>query len=264
MSKLRSDNLALNNILTKATYLVGTILLLILISSAVSQQKNEIIKDVFISVEQLPDSSKLITEKDILTAITRSMGRSPHGMPISDINLQRLEEKVLEKDPFISTADVYIDANEKLHIDITQREPLLRIIDANGKSYYLDKQGKHMPLSVNFTARVPVANGYIPPFTPDYDKKRPELRDLYRLAQDLEKDPFMKAHTEQIFMTKKREFILVPNLGKHKIILGRYRDIADKFERLKIFYKEGMPYEGWQKYKSINLKYDGQVVCKKR
>jgi cell division protein FtsQ len=33
--------------------------------------------------------------------------------------------------------------------------------------------------------------------------------------------------------------------------------------RLKIFYKEGMPYEGWRKYETINLKYSGQVVCKR-
>ncbi len=33
---------------------------------------------------------------------------------------------------------------------------------------------------------------------------------------------------------------------------------------LKIFYKEALPYEGWNKYSGVSLQYDGQVVCKKR
>ena len=30
-----------------------------------------------------------------------------------------------------------------------------------------------------------------------------------------------------------------------------------------MFYREGMPYTGWRLYESINLKYNGQVVCRR-
>jgi cell division protein FtsQ len=33
---------------------------------------------------------------------------------------------------------------------------------------------------------------------------------------------------------------------------------------LKIFYKEGIAKVGWEKYKSIDLRYMNQVVCEKR
>jgi cell division protein FtsQ len=59
------------------------------------------------------------------------------------------------------------------------------------------------------------------------------------------------------------EFILVPLIGDQKIILGNARRLENKFDRLKTFYKKAMPYVGWQQYRSINLKFNGQVVCKR-
>jgi cell division protein FtsQ len=55
----------------------------------------------------------------------------------------------------------------------------------------------------------------------------------------------------------------VPLIGDQKIILGNARRLENKFDRLKTFYKKAMPYVGWQQYRSINLKFNGQVVCKR-
>ncbi len=254
-----------DKILTRLLWATGGIALLVVVLSAVSQKRDSVTAEVVINVKELPDSSKLITEKDILTTITRSMGRSPIGMPTEKLDLRRMEERVLEKDPFISDADVYIDARNRLNIDIKQREPFIRIIDASGKNYYLDKHGKFMPTSINFTARVPVATGYIPSFTPEFMRKRNgTLRHLFLFAEKIQQDEFMKAMTEQIFVTKKREFIVIPKLGKQKIFFGKNRNIEDKFKRLKVFYTEGMPYEGWHKFATMDLRYEGQVVCNRK
>lgn len=254
-----------DKMLTKLLWVVGGILLTMMIISAVSQKRESVTKSIIINVETLPDSSKLITEKDILTTLTRSMGRNPEGMPIEELDLKRMEERVLEKDPFISDADVFVDARSRLHIDIKQREPFLRIIDAGGRNYYLDKDGRYMPTSINFTARVPVATGYIPSYTPEYrEKKNGTLRHLFAFAEKIHNDEFMSALTEQIFVNKKREFIVIPKIGKQKLLFGKNRDVEEKFKRLKIFYAEGMPYEGWQKFATINLQYEGQVVCKRK
>ena len=69
---------------------------------------------------------------------------------------------------------------------------------------------------------------------------------------------------EQIYVNQYEEFTLIPKVGRQKIIFGKYEDVEDKFNRLELFYAEGMSREGWQKYKTINLKYRRQVVCEKR
>jgi len=76
-------------------------------------------------------------------------------------------------------------------------------------------------------------------------------------------DPFMNALTEQLVVDEKKDVCIIPKLGHHKIILGDAEDIENKFKRLEIFYKQGMPPEGWNIYKEINLKYKDQVVAKK-
>ena len=162
-------------------------------------------------------------------------------------------------------ADVFVDAKNQVHIEIEQREPVLRIIDKNGLNYYLDKFGKKMPLSKHFTARVLVATGNIPPFDPDFlQRKKHILKDLFELTNIILKDEFLEPMMEQIYVTSEKEFELSPNLGDQKILLGKMDNIDDKLFYLKTFYKEAMPYKGWQKYKTINLKFKGQVVASKR
>ena len=71
----------------------------------------------------------------------------------------------------------------------------------------------------------------------------------------------------QIHLQKNGDFVLIPLLGDQKIIFGAAPTpelVQDKFERLKHFYKEALPHEGWNKYKEISVKYEGQIVCRKR
>jgi cell division protein FtsQ len=254
-----------DEMLTRILWVAGGLVLVMVIISAVVQKRASVATEVLIHVEPLSDGSRLITPDNVLSTIARSIGRNPQGTPIEELDLERMEVKVLERDPFIADADVYIDARSRLNVDIRQRQPVLRIIDGSGKSYYLDKDGKYMPISVNFTARIPVATGYISPFTPEFLETRQHiLKDLFHLAEKIREDEFMSALAEQIFVDKNKKFAIIPKVGRQKILLGRYRDMEDKFRRLKIFYKESMPYEGWQKYRTINLEYDGQVVCKRR
>jgi cell division protein FtsQ len=93
------------------------------------------------------------------------------------------------------------------------------------------------------------------------------LDDIYRISSYVCNDAFLSAQIGQINLEKNGDFVLVPQVGGQKIIFGSARtneDVAEKFKKLTIFYKEGLPYEGWDKYEVINLKYDKQIVCKKK
>lgn len=235
----------------------------VLVVRAVEQKKETDAPAVVIQIEKLSDGTSLLTEEDVLMTISRSFGFNLDGVPIGKVDIERVE-RVLEEAPFILGADVYVDARNKIHIDVVQRHPILRIIDRDGLEYYLDKDGFKMPLSKHYSARVLVASGNIAPFTPEYREKKHILNNLFDLAQLIRGDGFLVAQTEQIYVDGSKELSIIPKVGNHRILLGKYADMEDKLKRLKIFYKEGMPYEGWNKYKSIDLRYKGQVVCKKR
>ncbi len=261
-AKVRSGNQRmLQRLLWIALFFAAAALML----SSIEKKRGRNANDVLIEIQQLPDGNTLVNREDILLTIERSFGHRLAGVPIGALDMNRVE-RVLEEDPFILNADAYIDAQSRIHIDLSQREPILRVIDKNGLNYYLDHFGKKMPLSPHFTARVLVATGDIPPFVPNFQKRKRHhvLKDLFALTNKILEDEFMRPLTEQIYLSNEKGYTLIPKLGHQKIILGDYESIDNKFERLKIFYQEGIPYEGWQKYSTINLTFDGQVVCKKR
>lgn len=230
---------------------------------AVEQKENKSIVDVLIDVTPLPDGSKLINQEDILLTIKRSFGFNLTGKPLAALDIERLE-RIMREDPFVKEATVFVDAQNQVNIHIQQRNPILRIVDNNGLNYYLDGQGNKMPISRHYTPRLLTATGNLPPHSPDFlERKSHILKDAFELAQLLLTDPFFEPLIEQIHVTNRREFILVPKIGKQTIEFGRYANAEKKLANLKAFYKEGLPYTGWQKYSTFNVRFEGQVVAKK-
>jgi len=228
-----------------------------------NRKANTFAEGVQVNVEALASGDKLISERDVRQALLLSFGNTLEGTELANLEVERMEH-VLEEDPFVKNADAYIDQNNQLHVRIEQREPVLRVLDNNGGNYYLDAAGKKMPPSKNFAARVLVATGNIAPYTPEFrEKRKSTLKDLFALAQTLLADDFFSSFIQQVHINNAGEFILVPLVGDQKIMLGSARRIEDKLRRLKIFYQQGMPYEGWRKYETISLKYSGQVVCRR-
>ena len=174
-------------------------------------------------------------------------------------------EQVLEQDPFVENAETFIDIKGNLNLKITQRQPILRVIDDNNLNYYLDKNGVKMPLSKYYSARVPIVTGAVPPYVSGFlGLKKYALKDVFNLVQRLNADPFFAPMIQQIIVDASGEFTLIPILGDQKIRIGTLDNLDEKLERLKTFYKEAMPYEGWKTYRSISVKYKNQIVCKKK
>jgi cell division protein FtsQ len=149
------------------------------------------------------------------------------------------------------------------------------VFNSDGESYYLDKEGSVMPTSDNYTARVPVASGFI--MEKQYDmqqhnvvamsdslKKLSCLDDLFELAIFIRNDEFWKAQIQQIRVESNGELTLIPTVGDHHILLGRTDKMEQKFKKLLLFYKKGLNTTGWDQYSSINLKYKDQVICTKK
>jgi len=186
------------------------------------------------------------------------------GKKLADINIHQIE-KSLKVNPYIAFAKVFIDMDGIVHIEVKQRQPVLRILNAGGQDYYIDSDGLKMPMSPNFTADVLVATGSIlEGFGGKVDTLLTPLAvDLYRTALFMKKDTLWDAQIEQIFVTDKHDIELIPRVGNQRIILGNADSLQTKMNNLLAFYKQAMPLVGWNAYKTINLKYTNQIVCEK-
>jgi cell division protein FtsQ len=190
------------------------------------------------------------------------------GKKISEINSVKLENYICEID-FIDEADVYTTITGLMKIKLKQRNPIVRVMNSFGQSYYIGESGKLIPVNSGYSSRVPVASGNIAVRYSDtlnlrLSTTKSELKNLYGLSTYIYNDVFLRAQIEQIYVTKAYEFELVPKVGRHLILFGDITNMEAKFDKLKIFYEKGMKKAGWNTYKTINLKFENQVICEKK
>lgn len=220
------------------------------------------------------DESYFVNKADIEQLVAGN-GKNILGRPMQSIDIPRLE-KLINNHPAIARAEVFKTINGEVNIEVTQRKPLFRVFNSYNESYYIDEEGYFMPLSPNYTARVPAASGNIisryvsvAGFNiSDIEKDsalaaRSLLDDLFRLAKYINSDPFWKAQVQQIYVNGEKELELIPVVGNHRIIFGDVKDLEEKFSKLMIFYRYGLSKTGWNDYSEINLKYKNQIVCSK-
>ncbi|MET1057074.1 MAG: cell division protein FtsQ [Pedobacter sp.] len=211
----------------------------------------------------IPGADNFIEREEIDAILKQSEGQLI-GRSLEGINLNAIEEKI-KSNPYIDLSTVYADMDGVIHIEISQRQPILRIINAGGQDYYIDRNGLKMPVSPNFTANVLVANGHIlEHFSGKVDTLITKMAgDLYKTALFLKKDTLWDAQIEQIFVNDRDDIELVPRVGDQRIILGTADSLETKMTNLLAFYKKAMPQVGWDTYKTINIKYSNQIVCEK-
>lgn len=186
------------------------------------------------------------------------------GTRREDLKLDKMERD-LEFYPFIEKADVSVDISGRLIIKVFQRSPVMRIINKNRESYYVAKNGYKMPLHNGYSPRVLVANGNIAESLVDSNYVKSKLLgELLIIANHCNRDEFWKAQIEQMYVDNYLDIILIPKVGNHSIVFGSADRVQSKFEELRTFYFKGLNNLGWDKYKTINLKYEGQIVAEKK
>ena len=193
-----------------------------------------------------------IDEDDVLQLIKRNYGELKN-VNVVDIDKDSME-CVLVRNSVIKSAQVYYSLDGYFHVEITQRKPVLRVM--SGEGYYVDEDGKVMPLSGKYTSRVVVATGNI--------SRNFACNGLYPFVMGLKNDGFWDALIEQIVVANGNEVILIPKVGNFRIVVGELENVEKKMENLRLFLQEGIALKGWNVYKEINLKFENQIVCIKR
>ncbi len=195
------------------------------------------------------------------------------GYPVEQINTLIIEQLIREFPP-VASVEAYCTVDGILIIDVVQRRPVIRIICNNGQSYYIDYNGKILPLSHKYTSHVPVVNGFIPANIPVINntsvipadtlkKNRTQLYDLYRMGRYIYDDPFLSSQIQQIYVYPGGMMDMLPRIGNHVISFGHVDDMEYKFEKLKTFYSKALSAVGWNEYKKIDVKFSNQIVCTK-
>lgn len=207
-----------------------------------------------------PNSPRFMDEAEIAGMIEKS-GEPIIGHRLLAIDINKLEAR-LSTFTTLDNVEIFrkVDAKGfsfrgKLVINVDQRTPVIRI--KNGaEDYYMDKDGVKIPVSPKYVERIMISAGTSTDET--------ITKSLLKMADFVNKDQFWRAQIEQVFVQENGELLVVPQVGDYLIEFGTPEDYTLKLRNLKAVYQQGFKNLGWNKYKTISVKYRNQVVCTKK
>jgi len=168
------------------------------------------------------------------------------------LDLNKLE-KSIESNPMIEKSEVFVSVDGVLKAVVKQKTPIARVFDESG-SFYIDYQGNTMPLSTEFTARVPIISGEI---------NKANRQELNKLLQFVYDDEFLKKNIIGIQVMSNGSLKMLNRDFDYAIDFGKTINIEKKFGNYKAFFQKAITDSTLSKYKNINLRFTQQVVCTK-
>ena len=226
--------------------LLGLVVFLYAFSSA-RNAKREVSKPL---VEFVGNKNLFITHEDVSKLLKQNQQNATNkSKEILDLNLL---ESTLNANPIIEFADVYVSVTGNLVAKVKQKMPIARVIDET--SFYVDSNGGFMPLSKNYTERVPIVTGIV-------DKK--DLGRIHEIATKIQKDEFLKKHVVQIQQNKDNTIDLKLRQCNFVVKIGSLEQLDKKINNLKAFYLKATKDKTLNNYSKVNLQFGSQVVCTK-
>ncbi|MFV0522174.1 MAG: cell division protein FtsQ/DivIB [Mangrovibacterium sp.] len=185
---------------------------------------------------------------------------------LPDLNMECVDsldlndlETYMESITAIKNAEVFnkisgenLNFTTQLVVRVHQREPIVRVITTND-NYYMDNDGVRIDANYSYSAKVPLLTGSV---SEEYMRN-----DILPLIRYINTNDFWSAQIKDIKVDEDGELCMVPLIGSQTIQFGTPVRYKEKLRNLLALYEQGFNKLGWDKYKTIDLKYKGQVVC---
>jgi cell division protein FtsQ len=210
--------------------------------------------------------NSFVTKADVKGYLDREYG-TYIGEVIDSIDLARVED-IIDGRSAVLKSQAYVTRNGVLHVEVTQRRPVVRFQKKDG-GFYADAEGYIFPLQRSYASHVHVIDGNIPLAANSGYKgeiENPKEKEWFHRMMDvvnyIENSRTWKDKIVQISVDEGTDLILIPREGNERFLFGQPTDIADKFMKMEKYYTNIVPAKGEGYYRYVDLKYDGQIVCK--
>ncbi len=190
-----------------------------------------------------------VTEAE-LVSLLMAKKLYPVGQTASAVAVQQIENTVASH-PMVREAQCYVLPSGTVCLRLSQRIPVLRIVTGD-ESYFVDSERTKMPIREAVTTPVMVASGDI--------GERMACGELADLALWIADNKYWSEKIQSIRVTNPKTVYLVQRPDGTHIILGEVSGYRNKMRKLRTLYDKGFDEIGWQTYREIDLRFNGQVV----
>ncbi|AUD04631.1 cell division protein FtsQ/DivIB [Spirosoma pollinicola] len=220
------------------------------------------VREVIIRLDQV-DGHRFLTRRDVMGYLTNEGADPVIGEDFEEIDLRKLEKR-LQKHGLVKKCQVFRDLTGSLLVVIEQPRPLARLMPPgdgirNVSGQYVSEEGRFFPVSMNYSARVPILTGNY--FATNRSLTNNRNRLLLDLLKRIHDDPFWRAQITELSVDERGEITMWPEMGNHKIEFGLPTELDEKFKKLKLVYTDVLPAKGWDHYSRVNVQYRNQIVC---
>jgi len=212
--------------------------------------------------------NRFITPKEIREYLDDELEGGYQGVQIDSIDLTRIEE-ILDGKSAIMKSQAYTTKDSILNVTVMQKQPVVRF-QKGKKGFYAVEDGSLFPLQDTYTSHVMVVDGHIPLRIehgylgkPDTEEGCRWLKDMIALVVFLKEDRTWKDRIVQISVQEDSDLVLIPREGQERFLFGQPDDIEDKFEKMELYYKSIRHHKGEESYRTVDLRFEGQIVCRK-
>lgn len=199
------------------------------------------------------------TKADSITkrGIRDELDRYPEkivGTQINNVNTLAIADYLRRFNAFESV-ECIITSSGTMKVQIVPMIPAIRVFD-NGKSYYVNKDGKIIDSKAEFFVDVPVVSGKFS------DNFRPES--VLPVVRFVTSDSILNRITGMFVAYSPDNIMLVPRISGHIVNFGDTTRLPEKRRALLTAYRNILPYKGWDAYDTISVKFRDQIVASRR
>ncbi len=214
------------------------------------------------------DSSerRFVAKADVQDWLEKEYGAYA-GLPLDSVDLHRIE-KIISAHSAVRDCEAWITDDGVLHVQLCQRQPVLKL-DNGQNACYADATGYLFPLQSRGSVDVPVVSGTLPvKLERGYKGYLQDQGQSLWLSRIIGMVLYMKGTVweqdiDRIRVQADGEVRLYPVEGKEEFLFGPPVRIEEKFRLLTAYYRSVVPSKDPGYYKTVDLRYRKQVVCKK-
>ena len=221
------------------------------------KQSDKPIAGTRVTLKHQDREENFLKTKDVEGLISQQ-GINVANQTIASINVDEIE-RIVQSNPWIKDAQVFVDNKGILNIEVTQRLPVARIFARDGTSFYIDTAGFEMPLSQNYAYSVPVFTNYAKQANDSINEHN--KRSMVYLSSIIKEDSFWNAQITQVDMEGVNNFNFYTTLGRQKVRFGDASAAVEKLDNLMSFYKDVSNKIGWDRYNVLDVRFKGQVLA---
>jgi len=218
---------------------------------AFSNQRNSVRKVDLKAPVFIGENKLFITDQTVSKLLIQNQWPLTE-QPKDIIDLNELEV-ALNSNSMIKKAEVFMSVEGELYTEIEQKRPIARV--SSNASYYIDDDGSYMPLSSNYTARVPLVTGNV---------NKDSLETVYEFASAVDQDEFLKKHVIEIRQNDDNTIDFRIRKSDFTVHLGTLKKLDKKINNFKAFYQKAFKDKILETYTRVDLKFDKQVICTKK